>query len=45
VGSDGRPAGFGLSSLGERARAVGGTLVAHDAVDGGFVLRAELPVS
>ncbi|MFI7124264.1 sensor histidine kinase [Nonomuraea sp. NPDC050153] len=36
--------GFGLSSLAERARAVGGTLVAGDRPGGGFELRAELPV-
>ncbi|MEW1842710.1 sensor histidine kinase [Nonomuraea angiospora] len=36
--------GFGLSSLAERARAVGGTLVARDRPGGGFEVRAELPV-
>ncbi|MEW9552681.1 sensor histidine kinase [Nonomuraea sp. NPDC050783] len=36
--------GFGLSSLAERARAVGGTLVAGDRAGGGFEVRAELPV-
>lgn len=36
--------GFGLSSLAERARAVGGTLVAGDRPGGGFEVRAELPV-
>lgn len=35
--------GFGLSSLGERARAVGGTLTARNRSGGGFVLRADLP--
>jgi signal transduction histidine kinase len=49
VGDNGRGSaerideGFGLSSLGERARAVGGTLTAENCSRGGFVLRAELP--
>ncbi|MFI9592112.1 sensor histidine kinase [Nonomuraea sp. NPDC052265] len=37
------PDGFGLRSLAERARAVGGTLVARDRPEGGFEVRAELP--
>lgn len=36
--------GFGLRSLAERARAVGGTLIAGDHPGGGFEVRAELPV-
>ncbi|WP_433213427.1 sensor histidine kinase [Microtetraspora malaysiensis] len=36
--------GFGLCSLAERARAVGGTLTTDDSPGGGFTLRAELPV-
>ncbi|GAA0930817.1 hypothetical protein GCM10009560_35520 [Nonomuraea longicatena] len=36
--------GFGLRSLAERARAVGGTVVSGDRPGGGFELRAELPV-
>ncbi|SEG83703.1 Signal transduction histidine kinase [Nonomuraea solani] len=35
--------GFGLRSLAERARAVGGTLITGDRPDGGFEVRAELP--
>ncbi|MEV3979750.1 sensor histidine kinase [Nonomuraea sp. NPDC049758] len=35
--------GFGLRSLAERARTVGGTLVAGDRPEGGFEVRAELP--
>ena len=49
VGDDGQGArdlnrGFGLSSLGQRAEAAGGVLVAGNAPDGGFELRADLPV-
>ncbi|MFK4038745.1 sensor histidine kinase [Nonomuraea wenchangensis] len=36
--------GFGLRSLAERAHAVGGTLTAGDRPEGGFEVRAELPV-
>ncbi|MFI7634651.1 sensor histidine kinase [Nonomuraea sp. NPDC049400] len=36
--------GFGLHSLAERARAVGGTLIAGDRPGGGFEVRAELPI-
>ncbi|MGW0478073.1 sensor histidine kinase [Nonomuraea sp. NPDC003214] len=36
--------GFGLLSLAERARAVGGSLTASDRPEGGFEVRAELPV-
>ncbi|MEV4111849.1 sensor histidine kinase [Nonomuraea sp. NPDC049695] len=36
--------GFGLPSLAERARAVGGTLSAGDRPGGGFEVRAELPI-
>ncbi|WP_163509657.1 sensor histidine kinase [Fodinicola acaciae] len=49
VGDDGTGAaartdeGFGLSSLSERARAVGGTLTTENGREGGFVLRADLP--
>lgn len=35
--------GFGLHSLAERTRAVGGTLIAGDRPGGGFEVRAELP--
>lgn len=41
---DGAAGGFGLRSLAERARAVGGTLIAGDRQGGGFEVRAELPV-
>ena len=49
VGDDGHGArdltrGFGLSSLGQRAEAAGGVLVAGNAPAGGFELRADLPV-
>jgi signal transduction histidine kinase len=37
------PAGSGLASMGERARAVGGTLSAGPAEGGGFEVRAVLP--
>ncbi|MFI6507166.1 sensor histidine kinase [Streptosporangium sp. NPDC050855] len=37
--------GFGLTSLTERARALGGTLTGGNAPEGGFALRAELPVA
>ncbi|MEU8379924.1 sensor histidine kinase, partial [Streptosporangium sp. NPDC048865] len=37
--------GFGLTSLTERARALGGTLTGGDSPEGGFALRAELPVA
>ncbi|MGW0802915.1 sensor histidine kinase [Nonomuraea sp. NPDC002799] len=40
----GAPGGFGLTSLAERARAVGGKLVSGDRTDGGFEVRAELPI-
>jgi signal transduction histidine kinase len=40
-----RAAGFGLSSLAERVRAVGGGFMAANARDGGFELRAEVPVA
>lgn len=40
-----RAAGFGLSSLAERVRAVGGSFLAANARDGGFELRAEVPVA
>ncbi|MEV0389763.1 sensor histidine kinase [Nonomuraea sp. NPDC050643] len=36
--------GFGLRSLAERARAVGGTLISGDRPGGGFEVRAKLPV-
>ncbi|MEV5739549.1 sensor histidine kinase [Microbispora rosea] len=36
--------GFGLSSLADRARALGGTLAGGNRPDGGFELRAELPL-
>ncbi|GGP84336.1 sensor histidine kinase [Streptosporangium pseudovulgare] len=36
--------GFGLGSLAERARAVGGALTTGDRPGGGFEVRAELPV-
>ena len=49
VADDGRgaqaPPGFGLTSLAERARELGGRLHAGDADDGGFELRTELPVA
>jgi signal transduction histidine kinase len=49
VTDDGRGAtdtatGTGLASMGERARAVGGTFAAHPRADGGFEVRAALPV-
>jgi signal transduction histidine kinase len=49
VGDDGHGAhdlarGFGLSSLGQRAEAAGGSLVAGNASAGGFELLADLPV-
>ncbi|MEV4458225.1 sensor histidine kinase [Microbispora sp. NPDC049633] len=45
-GRDDRPAGgFGLTSLAERARALGGTLAGANRPGGGFELRAELPLS
>ena len=37
-------AGTGLASMGERARAVGGTFAAGPAAGGGFEVRASLPV-
>ncbi|MFI7035734.1 sensor histidine kinase [Microbispora rosea] len=37
--------GFGLSSLTDRARALGGTLAGGNRPGGGFELRAELPLS
>ncbi|GIH45825.1 Signal transduction histidine kinase [Microbispora rosea] len=37
--------GFGLSSLADRARALGGTLAGGNRPGGGFELRAELPLS
>ncbi len=37
--------GFGLTALAERARALGGTLTGGNAPEGGFTLRAELPVA
>ncbi|MGI5159558.1 sensor histidine kinase [Microbispora sp. CA-102843] len=36
--------GFGLTSLADRARALGGTLAGGNRPDGGFELRAELPL-
>ncbi|MEV4297165.1 sensor histidine kinase [Microbispora rosea] len=36
--------GFGLASLADRARALGGTLAGGDRPGGGFELRAELPL-
>ncbi|MEV6605605.1 sensor histidine kinase [Kutzneria sp. NPDC051319] len=49
IGDDGHGArdltkGFGLSSLGQRAEAAGGLLVAGNAPAGGFELLADLPV-
>ncbi|MEV0615608.1 sensor histidine kinase [Nonomuraea sp. NPDC050404] len=47
IGDDGRgaadPAGFGLSSLAERVRGLGGNFRAGNAEEGGFELRAEVP--
>ncbi|WP_182879062.1 sensor histidine kinase [Microbispora sp. H10949] len=37
--------GFGLTSLADRARALGGTLTGANATRGGFELRAELPLT
>ncbi|MEU6425266.1 sensor histidine kinase [Microbispora sp. NPDC046973] len=37
--------GFGLTSLADRARALGGTLAGDNRPGGGFELRAELPMS
>ncbi|MFD1537855.1 sensor histidine kinase [Nonomuraea guangzhouensis] len=49
IGDDGKgtvdTAGFGLSSLAERVRAIGGSFRAANARDGGFELRAEVPVA
>ncbi|MBT2227099.1 sensor histidine kinase [Nonomuraea sp. NEAU-A123] len=49
IGDDGKgavdAAGFGLSSLAERVRAIGGSFRAANARDGGFELRAEVPVA
>lgn len=49
IGDDGKgavdTAGFGLSSLAERVRAIGGSFRAANARDGGFELRAEVPVT
>src|SRR5437879_5029619 len=36
--------GFGLSALGERARAIGGRLAAGNGSPGGFTLKVELPI-
>ncbi|ALG84102.1 sensor histidine kinase [Gordonia phthalatica] len=41
---DHRGGGHGIVGMTERARAVGGTLVAEPTADGGFAVRAELPV-
>ncbi|MCG5217087.1 sensor histidine kinase [Streptosporangium sp. KLBMP 9127] len=49
IGDDGKGAeetnGFGLSSLAERARAIGGSLRAGNVSGGGFEVRAEVPVT
>ncbi|MFF5213145.1 sensor histidine kinase [Streptosporangium sp. NPDC000396] len=49
IGDDGKgteeTAGFGLSSLAERAHAIGGSLRAGNADGGGFEVRAEVPVT
>ncbi|WP_214324344.1 sensor histidine kinase [Nonomuraea sediminis] len=50
VGDDGRGSagggpGFGLASLDERAKALGGAVHAGNAAGGGFEVRAELPVA
>lgn len=37
-------AGTGLTGMGERVRALGGTLTAAPRPDGGFSVRAELPL-
>ncbi|MBE3009385.1 sensor histidine kinase [Microbispora sp. NEAU-D428] len=45
TGRDGQSrGGFGLASLADRARALGGTLAGGDRPGGGFELRAELPL-
>jgi signal transduction histidine kinase len=43
-GAPGRPPGYGLIGLRERACAVGGDLLAGRRPEGGFLVRAELPV-
>jgi signal transduction histidine kinase len=39
-----RPAGYGIAGMRERAAAVGGTLQAGPSGDGGFLVRARLPL-
>jgi signal transduction histidine kinase len=39
-----RPAGSGIAGMRERAAAVGGTLQAGPGADGGFLVRASLPL-
>ncbi|GIJ50537.1 hypothetical protein Val02_74230 [Virgisporangium aliadipatigenens] len=39
-----RPAGYGLIGMGERASAVGGTVVTGTRPEGGFLVRARLPI-
>jgi signal transduction histidine kinase len=43
-GANGAATGTGLASMGERARSVGGTFAAGPGPDGGFEVRASLPV-
>ncbi len=44
-GTDGVPVGTGIVGMRQRASAVGGTLHAGPAAEGGFVVRAELPIA
>jgi len=44
AGVDGKPAGYGLIGMAERARLLGGSLEAGPAHDGGWLVKAELPV-
>ena len=42
--SNGAPAGHGIAGMRERVRLYGGTLEAGRAIEGGFAVRARLPV-
>jgi signal transduction histidine kinase len=39
-----RSGGYGLEGVRERVRALGGSLTTEEAADGGYALRAELPL-
>jgi signal transduction histidine kinase len=45
VMANGRPAGYGLVGIRERVKLYGGEMTAGDAEDGGFRLRARLPLN